>query len=114
MGSTQARRDREVDEALFSFYVAALSCYTRFQALLLLAYLTCCGKRAEAHALKRSGKTVSQIARAFGVSDATAARWLWDGPPHVPSWARRALRELDEYRLEEVAEELAEPWRAAC
>lgn len=114
MGSTQARRDREVDEALFSFYCASLACYSRFQSLLLLAYVTFCGKRTEAHALRREGKTVSQIARAFSVSNETVSRWLRDGPPRVPSWARRALQELDEYRIEDVADELTDPWRAAC
>lgn len=113
MSTTSAHRDREADEALFSFYCAALSRFTRFQALLLLAYVTYCGQRAEANALRRRGKSASQIARELYVSSETVSRWLWDGPPRVPSWARRALRELDEYRAEEVVEELTCPWRAA-
>lgn len=114
MGTTSRLRDREVDEALFSFYCSSLTRYSRFQSLLLLAYVTYCGKRTEAHALRREGKTVSQIARTLGVSNETASRWLWDGPPRVPSWAKRALRELDDYQISDVADELSDPWRAAC
>ena len=107
-------REREAEEALYSFYVSSLSCFSRFQALLLLAYVAYCGRRSEAHELKRAGKSEAQIARALRVSPQTVERWLWDGPPRVPTWARRALRELDEYRVEDVAEELSTPWRAAC
>ena len=107
-------REREAEEALYSFYVSSLSCYSRFQALLLLAYVTYCGRRTEAHKLRREGKSETQIARALMVSPQTVSRWLWDGPPRVPTWARRALRELSDYRAEDVAEELSIPWQAAC
>ena len=114
MGTTEARRDREAEEALFSFYCASLTCFTRFQSLLLLAYVTCCGRRTEAHDLRRQGKTPAQIAGRLCVSTETVTRWLWDGPPKVPTWAQRALRELDEYQAEEVVDELAARWQDAC
>lgn len=114
MAGAKQAREREAEKALFSFYVSSLSCFGRFEALLLLAYVTCCSRKAEAYALRRAGKSPTQIARALSVSPETVSRWLWDGPPRVPSWARRALRELDEYGEEDVVEALSVPWANAC
>lgn len=114
MGRWSEAREDEAGEALFSFYCASLTCYSRFQSLILLAYVTCCGRRHEAHLLYRRGKTVNQVAEHLGISPQTATRWLSEPLPTVPTWARRALRELDEYGEEDVTEALYEPWCAAC
>jgi hypothetical protein len=114
MGGWSQSREDEAGEALFAFYCASLSFYSRFQSLILLAYVTCCGRRHEAHALYRGGKSVYQVADALGISPQTATRWLSQPLPRVPSWARRALEELEEYGAEDVVEALSEPWGIAC
>ena len=114
MAGSSQYMESEAGEALFAFYCASLAYYTRFQSLILLAYVTCCGRRHEAHQLYRSGRTLREVAEILGVSPMTATRWVREPLPTVPSWARRALRELEEYGEEDVTEALCLPWAAAC
>ena len=104
----------EADQALFAFYCSSLCTFSRFESLLLLAYVTHCGRRHDAHELARDGKSHNTIAERLGISPQTAARWLREPLPTVPVWARAALRELDEYQIEEVAEALCRPWSRAA
>lgn len=107
-------RDREAGEALFSFYVSALSYYGRFQALLLLAYVTYCGRRHEAHALRNKGRRLQEIANALEVSVGTAHALVHEPLPTVPAWAECLLGELREYSEEDVVLELSGSWAVAC
>ena len=108
------RREREAEEALFSFYASALALYGRLEALLLLAHVTRCSRRREACAMARRGASHTCISRTLGISKSTVSRWLWDGPPRVPSWARSALSELDEYPVSDVRDALYDRWARAC
>ena len=112
---TSSERDQEAEEALFSFYVSALSYYGRFHALLLLAYVAYCGHRHEAHAMRQQGKRLQDIAHALEVSIGTAHALVHEPLPTVPAWAECLLSELRQYSEEDVAEELlCAPWGVAC
>jgi hypothetical protein len=107
------RSETEAEEALFAFYCSSLCTYSRFEALLLLAYVTHCGRRHEAHELARAGHSANTVAERLGISPQTAARWMREPLPSVPRWARSALSELDEYQVDDVLDALGRPWRAA-
>lgn len=109
-----ATSEHEAEEALFSFYVSALSYYGRFHALLLLAYVTYCGRRHEAHALRARGKRLADIAHALEVSIGTAHSLVHEPLPTVPPWADCLLSELRQYSEEDVVAELSGAWAVAC